>query len=197
MIKIQVFGEIAEERWFLCSREWDVRRLSQLAQVLTKVSRVLCGMFIMESGFRPSWLAQRPIIIIIITILLDTIAPSLVAYMLSTSSGSILSYYKWESCPLLLAYMLSTSSGSILSYYKWGSYVVFFALSTRHCGSQIPTCASIWPYPSEIILGFSAASILTFYWNNHLLQVLTQCYHLNFKILLKILNINSKHSYVK
>jgi cyclopropane-fatty-acyl-phospholipid synthase len=41
----------------------------------------------------------------------------------------------------------------------------------------IPTCASIWPYPSEIILGFSAASILTFYWNNHLLQVFgdSQC----------------------
>jgi hypothetical protein len=119
-------------------------------------------------------------------------------HMLSTSSGSILSYYKWESCPLSCIYFQLVQDQSVLSYYyKWGSYVVFLAsilnvgsclgwwdpiiillflwlaLSTRHCGSQIPTCASIWPYPAEIILGFSAASILTFYWNNHLLEVLT------------------------
>jgi hypothetical protein len=39
-------------------------------------------------------------------------------------------------------------------------------------GSQVPVCASIWSCPSEVVLGFSAASILTFCRNHHLLQVL-------------------------
>jgi cyclopropane-fatty-acyl-phospholipid synthase len=37
-----------------------------------------------------------------------------------------------------------------------------YSQKSREC-YLIPTCASIWPYLSEIILGFSAASILAFY----------------------------------
>jgi cyclopropane-fatty-acyl-phospholipid synthase len=35
----------------------------------------------------------------------------------------------------------------------------------------VPVCASIWSCPSEVVLGFSAASILTFCRNHHLLQL--------------------------
>ncbi len=49
-------------------------------------------------------------------------------HMLSTCSGSILSYYKWESCPLSCIYFQLVQDQSVLSYYyKWGSYVVFLA----------------------------------------------------------------------
>jgi hypothetical protein len=41
--------------------------------------------------------------------------------------------------------------------------IIILRLALSDGGSQIPTCASIWPYLSEIILGFSAASILAFY----------------------------------
>lgn len=59
----------------------------------------------------------------------------------------------------------------LLGFDSYGSYRMtsddhMLRLALSDGGSQIPTCASIWPYLSEIILGFSAASILAFYWNN-------------------------------
>jgi cyclopropane-fatty-acyl-phospholipid synthase len=55
-----------------------------------------------------------------------------------------------------------------------GEFLVSHKYSTkfRDC-YLVPVCGSIWSCSTEVVLGFSAASILTFCKNHHLLQVRT------------------------